>query len=170
MLQQCYGDVSAVDEALVSNILTPGLQPGAVDVFLDFISYSSGPLPEDLLRVRCLGGARGREGARARGRVHSQPAESVGVLLHQSTHQPIHPPPHSPTHPRPLACAQEVRVPVSVVWGEADPWERIEWGRELAKLPSVTEFVSLPGVGHCPQVRTQRLGAACGCGLGGGRF
>lgn len=30
-------------------ILSPGLRPGAVDVFLDFISYSGGPLPEDLL-------------------------------------------------------------------------------------------------------------------------
>ena len=32
-------------------ILKPGLQPGAVDVFLDFISYSSGPLPEELMQV-----------------------------------------------------------------------------------------------------------------------
>ena len=39
----------AVDDILVSNILNPGLLPGAVRVFLDFISYSGGPLPEDLL-------------------------------------------------------------------------------------------------------------------------
>ena len=29
--------------------MKPGLEDGAVDVFLDFISYSDGPLPEDLL-------------------------------------------------------------------------------------------------------------------------
>lgn len=31
--------------------------------------------------------------------------------------------------------------------------EKIEWGREFAKYPSVQEFISLPGVGHCPHVR-----------------
>lgn len=101
VLQQCYGDRSAVTDELVDVILTPGLQPGAVDVFLDFISYSTGPLPEELL--------------------------------------------------------QAVTVPVSVVWGEEDPWEKIEWGREFAKYPSVQEFVSLPGVGHCPQDEAPHL-------------
>jgi len=33
----------------VEKILKPGLQPGAADVFLDFLSYSSGPLPEEQL-------------------------------------------------------------------------------------------------------------------------
>ena len=33
----------------VDKILKPGLQPGAADVFLDFLSYSSGPLPEEQL-------------------------------------------------------------------------------------------------------------------------
>ncbi|KAL4422541.1 hypothetical protein ABPG75_008738 [Micractinium tetrahymenae] len=101
VLQQCYGDPAAVTDELVDLILTPGLQPGAVDVFLDFISYSFGPLPEDQL--------------------------------------------------------QAVTLPVSVVWGEEDPWERIEWGREFAKYPSVQEFVSLPGVGHCPQDEAPNL-------------
>lgn len=36
-------------DELVQKILAPGLLPGAVDVFLDFISYSGGPLPEELL-------------------------------------------------------------------------------------------------------------------------
>ena len=54
VLQQCYGDRAAVTDELVELILTPGLQPGAVDVFLDFISYSSGPLPEELLEVNDL--------------------------------------------------------------------------------------------------------------------
>ncbi len=42
--------------------------------------------------------------------------------------------------------------PVSLLWGEADPWEDVREGRRLfASLPSVVEFVPLPGVGHCPQ-------------------
>lgn len=49
MWVQCYHDDSAVTDELVEKILTPGLQPGAVDVFLDFICYSGGPLPEDML-------------------------------------------------------------------------------------------------------------------------
>lgn len=47
ILNQAYaGDVT--DET-VNLILQPGLQPGAAEIFLDFISYSSGPLPEELL-------------------------------------------------------------------------------------------------------------------------
>lgn len=46
---QCYHDTSAVTDELVQMILQPGLDPGAVDVFLEFICYSGGPLPEDLL-------------------------------------------------------------------------------------------------------------------------
>ncbi|CAI5968523.1 unnamed protein product [Closterium sp. NIES-64] len=49
VLRQCYGDPATVTDELVDLILKPGLQPGAVDVFLDFICYSGGPLPEDLL-------------------------------------------------------------------------------------------------------------------------
>lgn len=51
ILKQCYGDPEQVTEELVQCILTPGLETGAVKVFLDFISYSGGPLPEDLLNV-----------------------------------------------------------------------------------------------------------------------
>jgi len=47
-----------VDEDLVNKILTPGLLPGASKVFIDFISYSYGPLVEDLLPQ--LGRANGR--------------------------------------------------------------------------------------------------------------
>lgn len=47
-------------DELVEAILLPGLEPGAVDVFLEFICYSDGPLPEELLpqvkvRKGCLG-------------------------------------------------------------------------------------------------------------------
>lgn len=48
-LFQCYHDTSQVTDELVDKILLPGLQPGAVDVFLEFICYSDGPLPEELL-------------------------------------------------------------------------------------------------------------------------
>uniref|UniRef100_M8BVN2 AB hydrolase-1 domain-containing protein n=1 Tax=Aegilops tauschii TaxID=37682 RepID=M8BVN2_AEGTA len=51
---KCYHDTSAVTDELVQMILQPGLDPGAVDVFLEFICYSGGPLPEDLLPlVKC---------------------------------------------------------------------------------------------------------------------
>jgi pimeloyl-ACP methyl ester carboxylesterase len=95
VLSEAYGDATAVTEELVDVILTPGLDPAAVHVFLDFISYSSGPLPEELLAA--------------------------------------------------------ATVPVSLVWGAADPWEKVEWGRELARAAAVEEWVELPGVGHCPQ-------------------
>ena len=54
VLREAYCDKSAVTDELVQCILQPGLQPGAASVFLDFISYSTGPLAEELLpRVRC---------------------------------------------------------------------------------------------------------------------
>ncbi|CAG9464986.1 unnamed protein product [Pedinophyceae sp. YPF-701] len=95
ILRQAYHDPATVTDELVDCILKPGLQDGAVDVFLDFISYSGGPLPEDLLR--------------------------------------------------------EVPVPTVVVWGDKDPWEKVEWGREFEAYPTVKEYIELPGVGHCPQ-------------------
>eukprot|EP00262_Sarcandra_glabra_P007375 TRINITY_DN2011_c0_g1_i2.p1 TRINITY_DN2011_c0_g1~~TRINITY_DN2011_c0_g1_i2.p1 ORF type:complete len:351 (-),score=34.30 TRINITY_DN2011_c0_g1_i2:72-1124(-) len=49
ILCQCYYDTSKVTEELIQTILQPGMEPGAADVFLDFICYSDGPLPEDLL-------------------------------------------------------------------------------------------------------------------------
>ena len=101
VLQQCYCDKNAVTDELVDAILKPGLEPGAVDVFLDFISYSGGPLPETLL--------------------------------------------------------QDCPVPVSVVWGAGDPWEKLEWGRKFATYPTVEEFIELPGVGHCPQDEAPHL-------------
>lgn len=95
ILCQCYNDESQVSDELVDLVLKPGLEPGAVDVFLEFVCYSGGPLPEELLeRVSC---------------------------------------------------------PVLIGWGDKDPWERIELGREYGKFGCVEEFVVLPGVGHCPQ-------------------
>jgi len=51
ILKEAYGNPDAVTDELVDVILKPGLQPGAAEVFLDFISYSGGPLPEDLLPI-----------------------------------------------------------------------------------------------------------------------
>jgi len=124
ILKEAYGDPETVDDELVEAILKPGLEPGATQVFLDFISMSGGPLPELLL-------------------------------------------------------SQLKSTPVSILWGEKDPWEKLEWGRELAaqaagseelarewragraegngavtvsKASCVEEFEVLKGVGHCPQV------------------
>lgn len=49
VLRQAYGVRERVDDELIDVILTPGRAEGAARVFLDFISYSGGPLPEDLL-------------------------------------------------------------------------------------------------------------------------
>lgn len=57
ILNQAYGyqgSSKSVSDEIVELILQPGLLPGAAEVFLDFISYSGGPLPEELLpKVRC---------------------------------------------------------------------------------------------------------------------
>lgn len=49
LLKQAYHDHTAVTDELVTAILTPAQTPGAADVFLAFVRYSQGPLPEDLL-------------------------------------------------------------------------------------------------------------------------
>lgn len=48
VLRQAYGRKEAVTDELVSLLLEPAFDEGAVDVFLAFISYSQGPIPEDL--------------------------------------------------------------------------------------------------------------------------
>lgn len=97
ILRQAYGRKEAVTDELIDKILSPGLEAGAVDVFLDFISYSSGPLPEELLAL--------------------------------------------------------TKARVSILWGEADPWESHTLGKALfSPYACVEEFITLPGIGHCPQV------------------
>ncbi|BAY36503.1 hypothetical protein NIES2111_08300 [Nostoc sp. NIES-2111] len=51
ILLQAYVNSEAVTEELVDILTAPASDPGAVAVFLAFTSYSSGPLPEDLLPV-----------------------------------------------------------------------------------------------------------------------
>lgn len=101
VLQQAYARDEAVTDELVNILLTPAQDPGAADVFLAFVRYSQGPLPEDLL--------------------------------------------------------PQLHCPVLVIWGEADPWEPIAQGRELANYPTVEDFIVLPDVGHCPQDEAPEL-------------
>ena len=46
----------------------------------------------------------------------------------------------------------EIRCPVTIVWGEDDPWIPIERGKALHKLVSGSSFEILNGVGHLPQL------------------
>jgi len=39
ILSQAYADSTTVGDEIVDIILKPGLEPGAAEVFLDFISY-----------------------------------------------------------------------------------------------------------------------------------
>ncbi len=48
ILRQAYGRKEEVTDELVALLLEPAFDEGAVDVFLAFISYSQGPIPEDL--------------------------------------------------------------------------------------------------------------------------
>jgi pimeloyl-ACP methyl ester carboxylesterase len=41
--------------------------------------------------------------------------------------------------------------PALMLWGEDDPWEPIELGRNLAKFSCVDQFIALEQAGHCPQ-------------------
>lgn len=101
ILRQAYGRQEAVTDELIELLLTPAMDPAAVDVFVAFISYSQGPLPEDLL--------------------------------------------------------PQLRCPVRMIWGEADPWEPVGMGRAYASYEAVEDFVSLPGIGHCPQDEAPEL-------------
>ncbi|WP_413171304.1 alpha/beta fold hydrolase [Anabaena azotica] len=49
ILLQAYGNGETVTDELVDILMKPANDPGAAAVFLAFTSYSSGPLPEDLL-------------------------------------------------------------------------------------------------------------------------
>ncbi|MBD2340127.1 alpha/beta fold hydrolase [Calothrix sp. FACHB-156] len=51
ILLQAYANSEAVTDELVDILTAPARDPGAVAVFLAFTSYSTGPLPEDLLPV-----------------------------------------------------------------------------------------------------------------------
>ncbi len=46
----------------------------------------------------------------------------------------------------------DLRCPVKIIWGEDDPWIPLARGRSLHDRMPQTEFVTLPGVGHLPQL------------------
>eukprot|EP00741_Cyanophora_paradoxa_P021194 tig00000237_g20455.t1 len=51
VLRQAYARKEAVDDELVEMLLGPAQDPGALDSFLAFITYNTGPIPEELLEA-----------------------------------------------------------------------------------------------------------------------
>jgi pimeloyl-ACP methyl ester carboxylesterase len=51
----------------------------------------------------------------------------------------------------------QCQCPCLILWGEEDPWEPIALGRQAAQDAGMTDFISLPGVGHCPQDEAPEL-------------
>lgn len=49
VLYMAYGRTEAVDDSLVQALSQPARTPGALEVFLAFIMYDEGPIPEDFL-------------------------------------------------------------------------------------------------------------------------
>lgn len=58
----------------------------------------------------------------------------------------------------------EIRCAVRVFWGEADPWIPLERGRRLHAAIGRGAFVTLPDVGHMPQMEAPAafLDTLCG--------
>lgn len=59
--------------------------------------------------------------------------------------------------PLPEDLLPQLSCPTLVIWGEADPWEKLELGQEIVKQAKIEQFISLPGVGHCPQDEAPEL-------------
>ncbi len=59
--------------------------------------------------------------------------------------------------PLPEELLEQLPCPTLILWGEDDPWEPVQLGRQLAEYPAVDDFISLPGVGHCPQDEAPEL-------------
>uniref|UniRef100_A0A7S0BDA6 AB hydrolase-1 domain-containing protein n=1 Tax=Rhodosorus marinus TaxID=101924 RepID=A0A7S0BDA6_9RHOD len=51
VLKLAYQDEEKIDDQLVQALRAPALEPGALDVFLAFITYDTGPIPEDFLEI-----------------------------------------------------------------------------------------------------------------------
>jgi pimeloyl-ACP methyl ester carboxylesterase len=101
LLGQAYQRPEAITDELVEAILKPAQTAGAADVFLAFVRYSQGPLPEDLL--------------------------------------------------------PQLQCPCWVIWGQDDPWEPVQMGREFIHYPAVKALEELAGIGHCPQDEAPEL-------------
>lgn len=44
----------------------------------------------------------------------------------------------------------ELHTPVTMIWGQQDPWEPIEEARRWSRFSCVQNLLELPGLGHCP--------------------
>jgi pimeloyl-ACP methyl ester carboxylesterase len=53
--------------------------------------------------------------------------------------------------PLPEDLLPNLPCPALILWGTDDPWEPIESGQEFAQYEAVEKFISLKGLGHCPQ-------------------
>ena len=119
ILREAYGRKEAVTDELVDKILSPGLLPGAVDVFLDFICYSGGPLPEELLEKTTV------PVSMLWGEKVCAYAGSVKCSF--------------PGHEAQLTTG-------SFIFLSQDPWENAQAGKALfSGYPCVYEFITLPG-------------------------
>jgi pimeloyl-ACP methyl ester carboxylesterase len=54
------------------------------------------------------------------------------------------------------AALRRVRMPVAMIWGEADTVTPIAQGDTLARLVRARSFARLPGVGHIPHIEDER--------------
>lgn len=59
--------------------------------------------------------------------------------------------------PLPEELLPQLQCPAIILWGEEDPWEPIELGRDFAKFPTVEKFIPLESLGHCPQDEAPEL-------------
>lgn len=50
----------------------------------------------------------------------------------------------------------DIRCPVTILWGEDDPWIPLERGKDLHALIPQASFRTLPGVGHLPQLEAPK--------------
>lgn len=48
----------------------------------------------------------------------------------------------------------DIRCPVSILWGEDDPWIPIARGRMLHEKIPKSSFLMLDGIGHLPQLES----------------
>ena len=124
-------------------------------MFLDFISYSGGPLAEDLLEVikqpvsilwgkpwpkqasQSLHACRFDHGCcPSQQGQQAFAADCLSCMMHMMQCKNV----------RKLQgqCTSLLEW-VGVHTGAEDPWEKVEWGRRLANYPSVEEFVAFPG-------------------------
>jgi pimeloyl-ACP methyl ester carboxylesterase len=44
----------------------------------------------------------------------------------------------------------ELHTPVTMIWGQNDPWEPVEEARRWTRFGCVQDLHELPGLGHCP--------------------